>query len=75
MMQHLGHYYYVGLLSAAEIPGSAHQRPQVFQVMTSARLRDRAFGRVRIDFITSVHTSDRPTESVNTPTGTMRVSD
>ncbi|MGA9596365.1 MAG: type IV toxin-antitoxin system AbiEi family antitoxin [Acidimicrobiia bacterium] len=74
MMQHLGHDYYVCLLSAAEIHGSAHQRPQVFQVMTSARLRDRTLGRVRIDFITSVHTSDRPTESVNTPTGTMRVS-
>lgn len=74
MMNHLSHDYYVGLLSAAEIHGSAHQRPQVFQVMTSGRLRDRAFGRVRIGFITSVHTSDRPTESVNTPTGTMRVS-
>lgn len=74
MMRHLGHDYYVCLLSAAEIHGFAHQRPQVFQVMTSARLRSRTFGRVRIEFITSVHTSDRPTDVVNTPTGTMRVS-
>jgi len=74
MMRHLGHDYYVCLLSAAEIHGFAHQRPQVFQVMTSARLRNRAFGRVQIEFITSVHTSDRPTDVVNTPTGTMRVS-
>ncbi len=74
MMNHLGHDYYVCLLSAAEIHGAAHQRPQVFQVMTSARLRDRTLGRVRIGFITSVHTSERPTDSVNTPTGTMRVS-
>ncbi|MCL1693295.1 MAG: type IV toxin-antitoxin system AbiEi family antitoxin [Actinomycetia bacterium] len=74
MMRHLGHDYYVCLLSAAEIHGFSHQRPQVFQVMTPARLRARTFGRVRIEFITSVHTSDRPTDVVNTPTGTMRVS-
>lgn len=74
MMRHLGHDYYVCLLSAAEVRGFAHQRPQVFQVMTPARLRDRVFGRVRIEFITSVHTSDRPADAVNTPTGTMRVS-
>ncbi len=74
MMRHLGHDYYVCLLSAAEAHGFAHQRPQVFQVMTPARLRDRAFGRVRIEFITSVHTADRPVDVVNTPTGTMRVS-
>lgn len=74
MMRHLGHDYYVCLLSAAEVHGFAHQRPQVFQVMTPARLRDRAFGRVRIEFITSVRASDRPVDLVNTPTGTMRVS-
>src|SRR5665811_2574872 len=48
MMRHLGHDYYVCLLSAAEIHGFSHQRPQVFQVMTPARLRARTFGRVRI---------------------------
>ncbi len=74
MMRHLGHDYYVCLLSAAEVHGFAHQRPQVFQVMTTARLRNRAFGRVRIEFITSVHTSDRSVGIVNTPTGTMLVS-
>jgi len=73
MMRRLGHDYYVCLLSAAEIHGFSHQRPQVFQVMTPARLRSRAFGRVRIEFITSVHTSDHPTDVVNTPTGTMCV--
>ena len=34
MMRHLGHAYYVGYLSAAEIHDAAHQRPQVFQVVT-----------------------------------------
>jgi predicted transcriptional regulator of viral defense system len=74
LMGHLGHDYYVCLLSAAEVHGFAHQRPQVFQVMTPARLRDRSFGRVHLEFVASVHTADRSVQEVNTPTGTMRVS-
>lgn len=73
-MNHLGHAYYVALLSAAELRGFAHQRPQVFQVMTPARLRDRDFGRVRIRFVTDASLTDRVVDVVNTPTGTMRVS-
>lgn len=74
LMRHLGHDYYVALLSAAEVHGFAHQRPQVFQVMTPARLRDRSFGRVRLSFITSAGVPSRPFATKNTPTGTMRVS-
>lgn len=74
MMRFLGHDYYVGYLSAAEAHGAAHQRPQVFQVVTSGRLRDRSFGRVHIEFTTSSDTGRRPTEKKNTPTGTMQVS-
>jgi len=74
LMNHLGHPYYVALLSAAEVHGFAHQRPQLFQVMTPARLRDRDFGRVRIRFITDASMAGRGVEVVNTPTGTMRVS-
>lgn len=74
LMHHLGHSYYVGLLSAAEIHGVAHQHPQVFQVVTSARLAGRTFGRVRLEFVTAAHTDRHPTVDVNTPTGTMRVS-
>lgn len=74
LMGHLGHDYYVCLLSAAEVHGFAHQRPQVFQVMTPARLRDRSFGRVHLEFVASVHTADRSVQEANTPTGTMRVS-
>ena len=73
LMRYLGHDYYVGFLSAAEFHGAAHQRPQVFQVVTSGRLRDRAFGRVRIEFTTSSDTAARPVVERNTPTGTMRV--
>jgi len=74
MMRYLGHEYYVGFLSAAEVHGAAHQRPQVFQVITDARLNDRAFDRVRMEFTTSAKTARRPTKAVNTPTGTMKVS-
>ncbi|HWL44079.1 MAG TPA: type IV toxin-antitoxin system AbiEi family antitoxin [Ilumatobacter sp.] len=74
LMRFLGHRYYVAYLSAAEVHGAAHQRPQVFQVVTSGRLRDRAFGRVRIEFTTSADTAGRPVVERNTPTGTMRVS-
>lgn len=74
MMRFLGHGYYVGLLSAAEVLGVAHQRPQVFQVVTSGRLRDRAFGRVRLQFVTAAVAASMPAITKNTPTGTMRVS-
>ncbi len=74
MMRYLGHVYYVGYLSAAEIHDAAHQRPQTFQVVTDERLKTRTFGRVRVKFILNSHTADRPTVTVNTPTGTMGVS-
>ena len=74
LMKHLGHPYYVGFLSAAEIHDAAHQRPQVFQIVTTGRLSGRTFGRVRLAFITSASTSKRPVITPNTPTGTMRVS-
>jgi predicted transcriptional regulator of viral defense system len=45
----------------------------VFQVITSGRLRDRSFGRVKIEFTTSSDTGRRPTVERNTPTGTMLV--
>lgn len=73
-MRFLDHRYYVGYLSAAEVHDAAHQRPQVFQVVTAAHLRDREFGRVRMTFIRATGVADRPTNIVNTPTGTMVVS-
>jgi predicted transcriptional regulator of viral defense system len=74
MMSHLHRSYYVGLLTAAEQLGAAHQRPQAFQVITDKYLPDRAFGRVRLQFLVNQHAAELPTTVVNTPTGTMRVS-
>jgi predicted transcriptional regulator of viral defense system len=74
LMNYLGHPYYVGFLSAAEVHDAAHQRPQVFQIVTTARLTARTFERVRLSFITSASTAQKEITTVNTPTGTMRVS-
>jgi predicted transcriptional regulator of viral defense system len=74
MMRYLGHDYYVGYLSAAEAHDAAHQRPQVFQVVTNARLRPRSFGRVQVDFILSSRTTAKQFQNIRTPTGSMRVS-
>ena len=74
LMAHLDRSYYVGYLSAAEIHGAAHQRPQVFQVVVDRDLRARSFGRVRLRFITNRDAAGLPTVRTNTPTGTMAVS-
>src|SRR5437868_4796501 len=39
LMEHLGEHYYVALLSAAELHGAAHHRPQTFQVMVKKNRR------------------------------------
>jgi len=73
LMAHLGRAYYVGYLSAAEVHGAAHQRPQVFQVVVDKDVRDRSFGRVRLSFITNREAASLPSKRHNTPTGTMAV--
>lgn len=72
-MRHLGHPYYVGLLSAAAHHGIAHHAAQLFQVVTTARLRDRTIGRSRIDFVHAVAVASRPTVVATVPTGRLAV--
>lgn len=74
LMTHLRHGYYVGLLSAAELHGAAHQRLQVFQVITDARVRNRELGRARLRFYVSATAEDVPTQRMNVATGQIRVS-
>jgi len=74
LMVHLDRTYYVGYLSAAELHGAAHQRPQALQVVVDRDLRDRSFGRVRLRFITNHEVPDLPSVRQNTPTGTAAVS-
>lgn len=73
LMRHLDHPYYVAFLTAAEIHDAAHQRPQAFQVITDVQMRDRAFERVRLEFVRELNVARRSVDVVNTPTGTMRV--
>lgn len=74
LMEHLGHPYYVGFLSAAAILGASHQAPMVFQVVTSARLRSRRVGRGRIEFIQRAAAVERPRWQHGVPTGRIWVS-
>lgn len=74
MMKDVGRDYYVAFLSAAELHGASHQRPQVFQVMVDARLPDRDYGRVKLGFHQAKDLARRPTQLVNTATGQVRVS-
>ena len=54
LMQHLARPYYVSLLTAAAYYGAAHQRPQVFCVITSLpALRDTTKKNSRIVFIST----------------------
>ncbi len=73
LMRHLGHPYYVGLLSAARLHGASHQVPMVLQVVTPALLRDRRIGSNRIEFIRRSSTARRPTVERNVPTGRINV--
>jgi predicted transcriptional regulator of viral defense system len=73
MMTAGGFDYYVALLSAAELHGAAHQRPQVFQVMVDRPIEDRDYGRVRVRFYQSGKVTERPTELRNSSTGQVRV--
>ena len=74
MMRHLGREYYVGWLSAAELHGAAHQRPQVLQVAVDRRVADRDLGRVRLRFTERKHAADIPRLQRNVPTGQVWVS-
>jgi predicted transcriptional regulator of viral defense system len=74
LMKYLGQPYYVGLLSAAEYHGAAHQRPQVFQVMVSNARRRIRCGRVVVEYIYRKYTTGVPTEERNTPAGTIAIS-
>lgn len=66
--------YYVGLLSAAEIHGAAHQRPQEFQVVCDKAHRSIEISRYRIRFFKKWNVRDVPVMDHKTPTGFMKVS-
>jgi predicted transcriptional regulator of viral defense system len=74
LMKHLELPYYVGLLSAAQHYGAAHQRPQELQVFIDKKRRPISCGMVRVSFIVRKRVRDVPAQSFNTPRGTLLVS-
>lgn len=74
LMEYIGSPYYVCLLSAAQYFGAAHQRPQVFQIMTDHPRRTILCGKVKIEFITNKKIASLPVQNFNTRQGILRVS-
>ena len=72
LMQHLGEPYYIGLLSAAERHGAAHQRPQTCQVIVRRNREPLSCGVVRIQFIARGDLERMPVATVNTARGVVR---
>lgn len=70
---YIGVPYYVALLSAAELHGAAHQRPQVFQIMLPRTHRAIRCGDVRLAFTMRGNLIHAPTVVRNTPKGTVRI--
>lgn len=74
LMAYLRAPYYAGLLTAAEMHGAAHHKPQVFQVVTHRNRRPLGAGRVRIQFIAKANAEETPTIDHATDRGYLRVS-
>ncbi len=73
LMEYLHEPYYVALLSAAELHGAAHQRPQSLQVMVRANRREIVCGQVRVQFVARKDLEQTPVVERNTPRGRLRV--
>lgn len=75
LMRYLKVPYYVGLLSAAQFYGAAHQKPQTFQVIIPKTRRDLQVGRVKISFTGKSNLEQSAIRQFNTPKGFVRVAD
>ena len=73
LFDHLGEGYYAALLTAAELHGAAHQRPQRFQVMCATRRRPIQCGGVNVEFVLRTDLQRTATIQKNTPRGSLRV--
>ena len=73
LMAHLGEHYYTALLSAAELHGAAHHRPQAFQVMVRAHRRAIECGAVRVQFVARADLERTTVVTRNTPRGLLAV--
>lgn len=74
LMTHLDREYYVGWLSAAEIHGAAHQRPQALQIAVDRPVQDRSFGRAHLRFTQRSRAGELPRQRHNVESGHIWVS-
>lgn len=74
LMKYLNEPYYVALLSASETHGSAHQRPQAFQVMISGTRKNISSGNLRIQFVYKRDLQKIPLVEKGTKTGFFKLS-
>lgn len=74
LMKFLNQDYYIGLLSAAELFGAAHHRPQELQVITASPQRPITCGRVRIRFFAKRHIQKTLTTSHKVRSGYPKIS-
>ena len=74
LMEHWDIPYYVGLLSAAQLHGAAHHRPQEFQVVVERNRPAIVCGDVRVAFVARRNLDAVPVERFNNPRGTVLVS-
>jgi predicted transcriptional regulator of viral defense system len=73
LMEQLREPYYVALLSAAELHGAAHQRPQALQVIVRSNRRAIVCGQVRVQFVARKDMEATSVVEKNTPRGPLRV--
>lgn len=74
LMQHIQSPYYVGLLTAASLHGSAHQQPQEFQIVVPSRVLPIVRKNLRIRFFRYIQATKVPTVSIKSFTGSFPVS-
>lgn len=77
LMKHRNLKYYVCLLSAALYCGAAHQKPQVFQVMTDKQIKPLVCGEIKINFIykkTFANISLQEIQKIAVKTGYLNIS-
>jgi predicted transcriptional regulator of viral defense system len=73
MCRQLGRRYYLGYLSAAARHGSAHQAPQVTQVVVDRVIANREFGPIRLRFYADVRMPQWSVMAATGPTGSLQV--
>lgn len=69
LMKYLNLPYYVGLLSAAQYYGAAHQKPQILQVITAKARKNVQVGRVKIVFTVKHDAAESSIRQFNTVRG------